>query len=100
MMIVTGKRVLPTRAGTRVRPSSCQSGAGGQGSASLAKFWPHLPESANEAECICLCENVDFSFALFSLQLQIITITPVVNVIKHSPGLCRHRHLQFLQQSN
>lgn len=64
VMVMARSRVLPTRTGIRVRPSSVHTRAGGQWSASLAKLWPHLPESANE-EGICVCEKVEISFVYF-----------------------------------
>ena len=58
MMVVTSNRVLPTRAGTEVQPSSFQTRAGGQWSALLAY----------------VCENVDLSFVLFSFLKKLINL--------------------------
>lgn len=80
VMVMTGTWALPTRSGGSVQPSSCHARVCGQQSVLLAKFWPHLPESSNETGS-CVCENVDLSFVLFSLQTWIIKVITIVNAI-------------------
>lgn len=63
------EQILPDKMGTRLMPSSFQTGLGGQWPALLAEFRPPF-WSLQMKQGACVCENADLRFVLLSLQVD------------------------------